>query len=313
MNDRPKIDEATRDDIVSLTRMALSEDLGSSDLEIARDCTTLAVVPDDVKAKASFVARESGVVCGVQLTQIAIGKFASELGLEIHLQDGARVEPKQPIATFSGEARKILMMERTCLNFMCRLSGIATMAATFADLVSGTNANILDTRKTLPGWRRIEKYAVACGGGRNHRMGLYDAIMIKDNHLAMYGSHIDNHKLSVSQAVELARKWVDENQRSLPNGKDTIVQIEVDSLDQLKLALPAGPDIVLLDNMNCDQLSEAVKIRNEANKSVLLEASGGVNLDTVADIAKTGVERISIGAITHSAKNFDIGLDWELG
>ena len=309
---RPKIDSSTHQDILALTRMALTEDINSFDLEVARDCTTLSVVPNEVAASASFVAREPGVVCGVGLTEIIINEFASELKLETHIGDGQSVEKLQPIATLNGEARKILMMERTCLNFMCRLSGIATRAAQFARLVDGTKAKILDTRKTMPGWRRIEKHAVACGGGHNHRMGLYDAIMIKDNHLAMYGNHIDNHKLSVSQAVELARQWVDKNHATLPHGKQTIVQIEVDSLEQLKTALPASPDIVLLDNMNCQQLSEAVAIRNDLNEGVLLEASGGVNLKTVADIARTGVERISVGAITHSASNFDIGLDWTL-
>lgn len=309
---RPQIDPATREDILALTKMALTEDIHSFDLEVARDCTTLSVVPDDVNANAAFVAREPGVVCGVGLAEIIVEQFAPDLKLETLIADGEPVERLQPIATLTGEARKILMMERTCLNFMCRLSGIASLASQFVQLVDGTNAKILDTRKTMPGWRRIEKYAVACGGGHNHRMGLYDAIMIKDNHLAMYGNHIDNHKLSVSRAVELAQQWVEQNQATLPNGKETIVQIEVDSLDQLKNALLAGPNIVLLDNMNCEQLSEAVAIRNELNEAVLLEASGGVNLQTVADIARTGVERISIGAITHSAKNFDIGLDWTL-
>ena len=186
------------------------------------------------------------------------------------------------------------------------------MTRRFVELAAGTKAQILDTRKTTPGWRRIEKYAVACGGGGNHRMGLYDAVMIKDNHIAMYGNHIDNHDLSVSQAVELAQKWIAENHARLPNGKDTVIQIEVDRIEQLEIALTANPDIVLLDNMTTQQLSECVALRNSEKPKVLLEASGGVNLDTVAAIAATGVERISIGALTHSATNFDIGLDWKL-
>ena len=193
---------------------------------------------------------------------------------------------------------------------MCRLSGISSLTHRFAQLVRGTKAKILDTRKTTPGWRRLEKYAVACGGGANHRMGLYDAVMIKDNHLAMYGSHIDNHELSITDAIQMAREWVNENHSKLPHGKQTIVQIEVDTLDQFEIALKASPDIVLLDNMSIEQLSQAVKMRDTDNASVLLEASGGVNLDTVKSIAETGVERISIGALTHSAVNFDIGLDW---
>jgi len=144
----------------------------------------------------------------------------------------------------------------------------------------------------MPGWRRIEKYAVARGGGHNHRIGLYDAIMIKDNHLAMVGNHFGDHKLSVSQAVEIAKRWVAENHNQLPNGEETIIQIEVDSLEQLKIALPASPDIVLLDNMTVQQLRQAVSIRDESNSDVLLEASGGVTLSTVSAIAETGVERL---------------------
>lgn len=306
------IDDATRSDIINLTRMALLEDIGDSNLETAMDCTTLSVVPDDVSASATFVSRESGIVSGVALTKIVLTEFAPEIELTIHVDDGEPVNKLDPIATMTGEARKILMMERTCLNFMCRLSGIASLAAEFVNRVAGTNAQILDTRKTTPGWRRIEKHAVACGGGYNHRMGLYDAIMIKDNHVAMYGNHIDNHHLSVSQAVQMAKKWVQQNHQRLPHGEQTIVQIEVDTLDQLETALGANPDIVLLDNMSIEQLEKAVKMRNDRKYKVLLEASGGVNLTTVAGIAQTGVERISIGALTHSAKNFDIGLDWIL-
>ncbi len=307
-----KLDDATSADVLRLTEMALIEDIGSSDLEIAMDCTTLSVVPDDVAASATFVSREEGCMAGLAVSELAVSKFASDLEMVNHVSDGDRISPKQPIATLSGEARKILMMERTCLNFMCRLSGIASLASRFVDLIAGTNARILDTRKTTPGWRRVEKYAVACGGGHNHRMGLYDAIMIKDNHIAMYGNHIDNHDLSVSQAVEMAKAWVAKNSERLPHGKQTVVQIEVDTLEQLQIALSAAPDIVLLDNMSTDELTRAVAIRNDAAQDVLLEASGGVNLDSVAKIAQTGVERISVGALTHSAINFDIGLDWKL-
>ncbi len=305
------LDQTTQHDILNLTRMALSEDIGSNDLESARDCTTLAMVPDDVTASAAFVSRTTGVVCGLQVIRLIVAHFAPNLSLRLALDDGDQVAPRQEIASLMGEARKILMIERTCLNFLCRLSGISTLTAQFVQRTRGTNAKIFDTRKTTPGWRRIEKYAVACGGGHNHRMGLYDAIMIKDNHLAMYGNHIDDHKLSVSQAIDLAREWVLENQVTLPNGRDTIIQIEVDTLEQLQIALKSNPDIVLLDNMSTQLLCQAVEMRNVHNRQVLLEASGGVNLQTVAAIAKTGVDRISVGAITHSATNFDIGLDWQ--
>ena len=306
------LDEATRADILKLTELALAEDIGVGNLETGIDCTTLSVVPDSVQATATFVSREAGVICGLQLSELIVEKFAPNLKLVQLVSDGDRIEPKQALAQLEGEARQILMMERTCLNFMCRLSGISTLTRQFVDLAAGTRAQILDTRKTTPGWRRIEKYAVASAGGTNHRMGLYDAVMIKDNHIAMYGNHIDNHDLSVSEALELAQKWVSENASRLPHGKDTVIQIEVDRIEQLKLALTASPNIVLLDNMTTKQLKECVELRDAENPDVLLEASGGVNLNTVADIAATGVERISIGALTHSATNFDIGLDWKL-
>lgn len=310
------MDDQCTVDCRKLIELALVEDVHDTDLEKAWDCTTLSVVPDDIEAAATFVSRDEGVVCGLQVAQLAIKSFAPELKLELLVSDSQPVAPKQELAVLSGEARKILMMERTCLNFMCRLSGISTLTNRFVELaISAKNskAKILDTRKTTPGWRRLEKYAVACGGGDNHRMGLYDAVMIKDNHLAMYGAHIDNHELSVTRAVEMARAWVVENKQRLPHGEKTIVQIEVDTLEQLELALSSTPDIVLLDNMNTDQLSKAVAMRDAANKDVRLEASGGVNLSTVAGIASTGVDRISIGALTHSAVNFDIGLDWRFG
>lgn len=306
------LDEQTKNDCRKLIELALIEDVHDTDLEKAWDCTTLSVVPDDVKASATFVSRDEGVVCGLQVAQLAIELFAPELDLELKVSDSQAVGKQQELAVLSGEARKILMMERTCLNFMCRLSGISTLANQFVKLAGekGAKAKILDTRKTTPAWRRLEKYAVACGGGANHRMGLYDAVMIKDNHLAMYGAHIKDDKLSVTAAIEMARAWVSENKAKLPHGENTIVQIEVDTLEQLELALSASPDIVLLDNMGPDRLTKAVGMRDAANKDVLLEASGGVSLSTVAAIAETGVDRISSGALTHSAMNFDIGLDW---
>ena len=314
-----QMDEQTIADCHKLVELALVEDVHDTDLEKAWDCTTLSVVPDDIDAAATFVSRDEGVVCGLQVAQLAIKRFAPKLKLELLVSDSQPVAPKQALAVLSGEARKILMMERTCLNFMCRLSGISTLTNRFVQLANAaktpkdSKAKILDTRKTTPGWRRLEKYAVACGGGENHRMGLYDAVMIKDNHLAMYGAHIDNHDLSVTQAIEMTRAWVVENKQRLPHGEKTIVQIEVDTLEQLELALSATPDIVLLDNMDTQQLSKAVAMRDAANQQVRLEASGGVNLSTIVGIASTGVDRISIGALTHSAVNFDIGLDWRFG
>ncbi len=307
------LDRATRENCLKLVELALVEDVGSADLDQARDCTTLSVVPDDIHASATFVSRDDGILCGLQVIQLAIDEFAPGLQLDCRVMDSQPIQRDQALAVLSGNARQILMMERTCLNFMCRLSGISTRTRQFVQRIAETNAMILDTRKTLPGWRRLEKYAVACGGGANHRMGLYDAIMIKDNHLAMYGSHIDNHKQSIADAIRLARQWIEKNKNDLPNGKNTIVQIEVETLDQLNIALESEPDIILLDNMDIHRLSRAVQLRDATKPHVLLEASGGVNLENVFEIAKTGIERISVGAITHSAVNLDIGLDWQIG
>ncbi len=212
----------------------------------------------------------------------------------------------------SGPAHDILTMERTCLNFMCRLSGISTLTHRYVEEIAGTGAQVFDTRKTTPGWRRLEKYAVACGGGQNHRMGLYDAVMIKDNHLAFFRSQLKDPKLAIPRSIELAREWISNHESGLPNGKDTIIQLEVDSLEQLEIGLQTDCNIILLDNMTPKMLTAAVALRNDTAPQILLEASGGVNLKTIRTIAETGVERISVGALTHSAVNFDIGLDWKI-
>ena len=290
--------------------MALVEDVGAADMDQGVDCTTDAVVPKSAPAKAAFVARVAGIVCGVEVAKLALAKFAPNIDLEVNVADGEVVTPQQTIAVMSGSAHDILTMERTCLNFMCRLSGISTLTKQFVDRAASPSTDILDTRKTTPGWRRLEKYAVACGGGSNHRMGLYDAIMLKDNHLAFFRSQVKDVKNTIPESIAIARKWINDQADSLPNGKQTILQLEVDTLDQLAVALGTECDIILLDNMTCDQLSEAVDMRDERAPQILLEASGGVNIDTINAIAATGVDRISIGALTHSARNFDIGLDW---
>lgn len=303
-----KFDAQTREDCILLIDQALAEDLHGT-----VDCTSWSVVPEEVTGAARFVSREDGVACGLEICALVLERAAQKLDLECHLRDGDPVEKGQALATIRGAARKILLVERTCLNFMCRLSGISSLTATFVSEINGTVAKVYDTRKTTPGWRRLEKYAVKCGGGENHRMGLYDAVMIKDNHLAMFSRVVDHAENTIPVALENARNWIEENADDLPNGKNTILQIEVDTLDQFKIALSCQPDIILLDNMTNDQLRTAVEIRAaESLTGVLLEASGGVNLKTIGAIAQTGVERISVGALTHSAKNFDIGLDWKL-
>ena len=303
-----EFDKQTKTDCLVLIEQALAEDLNGT-----VDCTSWSVVPEGVTGSARFVSREAGVACGLQICELVLQQAAQQLELECHVQDGDTIEKGTALATLRGTARKILLVERTCLNFMCRLSGISSLASQFATKAAGTTAKVYDTRKTTPGWRRLEKYAVKCGGGENHRMGLYDALMIKDNHLAMFSSVVDHAENTIPVALKNARDWIAEHASELPHGEKTVLQVEVDTLDQYRIALSCDPDIILLDNMTTDQLREAVAIREQESKpAVLLEASGGVNLSTVEAIAQTGVERISVGALTHSAINFDIGLDWTI-
>jgi nicotinate-nucleotide pyrophosphorylase (carboxylating) len=308
-NTNAKFDQETASDTRRLISLALVEDLHSDSLETGLDCTTRALFDDLRPARASFVSRRAGVVCGIEVCKMAIESYAKRLCLEVSVSDGMNIDPRQVIATISGPARDILMVERTCLNFMGRLSGISTLTRQFVSATEGTKASVYDTRKTTPGWRRLEKYAVACGGGKNHRVGLFDAILIKDNHLAFFDNDISRTD-DIPQVICRARKWIVQNASQLPCGKKTIVQLEVDSLEQLEVALNTDCDIILLDNMSLEQLRIGVELRNRIAPRIELEASGGVNLQTIEAIAKTGVERISVGALTHSAINFDIGLDW---
>ena len=298
-----KWDHQLCEDLNVLIKQALQEDLESQ-----QDWTTVSIVPAGASAVAHVVARDEGIFVGEKVAAEVL-KFAdAKIDLQVHLKDGSPIAPQEKAMTFSGDARQILSLERTILNFAGRLSGIASKTRKFVDLTSGTKATICDTRKTTPGWRRIEKYAVNCGGGTNHRMGLYDAILIKDNHLAFSYEQNPNWESVMKQAIRDAKKVAIE-QANLDG--DMVIQVEVDNLQQLDFVLEESPDIVLLDNMNLKQLAEAVAMRDKQNPKVLLEASGGVNIDTVASISQTGVERISIGALTHSAVQFDLGLDWE--
>ncbi|MCH2181207.1 MAG: carboxylating nicotinate-nucleotide diphosphorylase [Mariniblastus sp.] len=305
------LDARAQADALQLVELALLEDVGSPDLETAVDGTSQCLFSSPTPVTADFVARQAGIVCGLQVCQLAIERVAPGVDLEININDSEPVRAGQALARISGNAGEVLVLERTCLNILCHLSSISTMTGAFVERVAGTGARILDTRKTIPGWRRLEKYAVRCGGGSNHRMGLYDAIMIKDNHLAIHNQAVQDQQISLPESIRRARQWIEANASSLPDGLQTIVQIEVDTLEQLQVVLVAEPDIVLLDNMAPAQLKEAVDMRNRENGKVLLEASGGVNLETVRTIAESGVERISVGALTHSAGNFDIGLDWQ--
>jgi nicotinate-nucleotide pyrophosphorylase (carboxylating) len=274
----------------ALIRLALAEDLGDTG-----DRTSLATIPETARAQAAFVARSVGVVAGLPVAERVCRAVSPELTFAPTVPDGTGTQRGTVLATVSGPLRAILAAERIALNFLQRLSGIASLTRKFVDTASGFRAKMLDTRKTTPGWRLLEKYAVRAGGGTNHRVGLYDGILIKDNHLAGIGG-------DVRRAVEAARTY--------PGNAGLPVEVEVDTLDQLEIALAVRADIVLLDNMSLEQLRTAVARRDTVAPGVLLEASGGVNLTTVRDIAATGVDRISVGALTHSALALDIGLDY---
>jgi nicotinate-nucleotide pyrophosphorylase (carboxylating) len=264
---------------------ALDEDLGR-----AGDVTSIATIPEAAKAHAVLVARQAGVIAGLPLAVATFRKLAPEIHIQANVRDGAAVAAGVQLATIMGPARAVLAGERTALNFVGRLSGIASLAADYVRHTAGTKTRICCTRKTTPGLRALEKYAVRCGGGFNHRFGLDDAILIKDNHIAVAGG--------VSAVLARARAHA---------GHLVKIEIEVDTLDQLREVLDTGlADAVLLDNMDVATLTEAVKL---ARGRVALEASGGVTLNSIAKIAATGVDYISSGALTHSAPNFDVALD----
>lgn len=268
------------------------------DLHDGSDITSETLLDRSETGEARIVAREDGIVCGLKLVPLIVQKFASGLEYEFLATDGDVVSKDTQILKISGPAIDLLKTERTILNFLGRLSGIATLTHRFVKLTQASKAKVFDTRKTTPGWRQLEKYAVKCGGGENHRMGLFDAVLIKDNHLAM----LDSSEQGWLPRVESAFKKIRQTSPTVT------LQIEVDNLNQFKSLLPLHPDIILLDNMTNAQLSEAVRMRGD--RRIELEASGGVRLSTVAEIAATGVERISVGALTHSAVNFDFGMDW---
>lgn len=298
-------DAAVEDDCRQLIRLAVREDL-----ERLYDWTTVALVPDAASGEARVVARQSGVVAGTPAARVALDEYDPRIEFEAMADEGAQVEAGAAIALLRGPARSLLTSERPMLNLLGRLCGIATLTRRYVDAVAGTRARIYDTRKTTPGWRRLEKYAVRAGGGHNHRTGLFDAVLIKDNHLAM-GAAAEGVRYSPREAVERLRDFLRQAEADDPR-HDMLVEVEVDTLEQLTEVLAASPDIVLLDNMLPEQLRQAVERRDALAPQVELEASGGINLTTVADIARSGVERISVGALTHSAGWFDVGLDWSL-
>ncbi len=274
-----------QDELAQVAREALEEDQAFNDI------TTIATVLSTRRARASLVARQDGVVCGVPLAIECLQALDPKATLRVDAEDGTAVRKGDTVIHITGHARGLLSAERTALNFMQHLGGIATLTAKYVEAVKGTRAKILDTRKTTPGWRRLEKYAVRAGGGTNHRLDLARAVLIKDNHLNAVDGDVG---VAVRRVRDLAP----------PGAK---VEVECDTLDQVRAAIEARADCVLLDNMTLDEMREAVAL---ARGKLLTEASGGVTLATVRSIAETGVDHISVGALTHSAPALDIGLDF---
>ncbi len=274
-----------RHTIETVISHALAEDLGPSG-----DLTSLICVEEDAQLSVQAVARQSGVVCGLQALMATFAAIDPSLAITLLAADGDPIARGEAVVHVDGSARSVLSAERVALNFLGRMSGIATLTARYVEAVQGSGAVIAATRKTTPGLRAFEKQAVAAGGGTAHRFALSDAILIKDNHVAAAGGVVNALRAAQTQAHHMAR-----------------ISIEVDTVDQLAQVLPEKPDVILLDNFSLDDLRQAVQMRGDDN--VVLEASGGVTLQTVVDIAHTGIDVISVGALTHSAPNFDFGLD----
>jgi nicotinate-nucleotide pyrophosphorylase (carboxylating) len=276
----------TKTELRAVVAAALEED------DARHDITTAATVLSDRRARCRLVARQTGVVAGLALAHEAFEQLDKTVTIRVEHQDGSRVDAKSPVMFLSGHARALLSAERVALNFAQRLSGIATLTARYVNAIAGTGAHILDTRKTTPGWRRLEKYAVRCGGGLNHRMNLSSSVLIKDNHLAAAEGDI---ALAVKRARSVGPAGIK-------------IEVECDRIDQVRLAIDAGADVIMLDNMGLADLRAAVKL---VDGRAVTEASGGVTLDKVKAIAETGVSWISVGALTHSAPALDLALDFD--
>lgn len=273
-----------------LIHLALDEDLGDG-----TDVTSAATIPIDQRCVVTFGSRAAGVVAGLPVAAAVIEIVCGTADCDITLvhADGDRIEPGTALARVTAPTRAMLTAERTALNLLCQLAGVATATAAWTDALAGTVAKVRDTRKTVPGMRALQKYAVRCGGGVNHRMGLYDAALVKDNHVAAAGG--------VAVAFDAVRGL----SGTIP------VEIEVDGLEGLRIALEVGAEEVLIDNFTTEQMEAAVALRDEFAPSVRLEASGGLTLETAAEVARTGVDYIAVGALTHSTRALDIGLDWD--
>jgi nicotinate-nucleotide pyrophosphorylase (carboxylating) len=284
------LNAAETDAARKLIDLALAEDLGT-----VGDVTGLATISAGTTGRAAFVARVAGIVAGLPVAALVCEAVDPNLKFNPVVADGTAVQPGAELATIIGQMRSILTAERTVLNFLQRLSGVSTLTRRYVD-AAGDRVNVLDTRKTTPGLRLLEKYAVRMGGGHNHRVGLYDGVLIKDNHLWALGGGAG----SVPKAVAAARH----------HAPGLLVEVEVETWEQFEAALACRPNIILLDNMSPEMLRRCVVRRDEIASGILLEASGGVNLQTIGTIAATGVDRISVGALTHSAVAMDIALDY---
>ncbi|HGJ63904.1 TPA: carboxylating nicotinate-nucleotide diphosphorylase [bacterium] len=269
--------------ISDLIDLALREDIGTGDI------TSESTIPENVMAKAIILSKDEGIIAGLDIAGEVFHKIDPNIDYKKLISDGDMITKKQEIAIVEGKARSLLTAERTVLNFIQRLSGVATITSRYAKAVSGYKAKIVDTRKTTPGWRALEKYAVRIGGGGNHRFGLYDAVLIKDNHIAVAGS--------ITEAIARAKKQIPHTIK---------IEVETENLDQVQESIQAKADIIMLDNMTIDMMSKAVKL---IDGKAIVEASGGIKLENVASVAETGVDLISIGAITHSAISLDISMD----
>ncbi|HRY13238.1 MAG TPA: carboxylating nicotinate-nucleotide diphosphorylase [Syntrophomonadaceae bacterium] len=267
----------------SLIKRALEEDIGYGDI------TTQSLIPAGQISRGLFIAKSPGVVAGIQVSEAVFRQLDSEITFEVFKNDGEVVLPREVIAVVQGQTRALLTGERTALNFLQRLSGIATKTRRVVELIKDSKAQLVDTRKTTPGLRVLEKYAVSIGGARNHRFGLFDGVMIKDNHIQAVGN--------IREAVAMARQKVPHTVK---------IEVEVENLAQLREAVDAGADIIMLDNMGVEEMAEAVSI---VEARALLEASGGINESNIVEVARTGIDFISMGALTHSATSLDISLD----
>ncbi len=312
--------EAVEHTARTLIRLAWQEDLQGQ-----TDWSTWSTVPSDLNATARIVSREAGVICGLKLLPMIQAEMAESsdpsttpAGEEgstrgrwrLTASDGDRVAPGSVVARWEGAAADLLTMERIALNFLGRLSGIATQTRHFVDAVTGTGAAIYDTRKTTPGWRLLEKYAVRCGGGRNHRLALSSAVMLKDNHLASRDGGPTAPADRLRQIIGDARRKLQAARVEGTLNQELIFEVEVDSLSQLAIVLKEDVDLILLDNMTLHDLRQAVTMRVSSGRNLPLEASGGISLANVAQVASTGVDRISVGSLTHSVTALDLGLDW---